>query len=100
MEGNRHIDNLESLTVWTGNTSLFSPKIHHPILLFFGRVMDNWLRESGEIDIETLAMVNWKVRKACLLFMFGYWNISLILLSFAYQSLFDHLPHSPKKVAN
>lgn len=63
MEGNKHIDNLESLTVWTGNTS-FSPKTHHPILLCFGRVVENWLKKCGEIDIKTLAMVNWKLRKA------------------------------------
>lgn len=64
MEGNKHIDNLESLTVWTGNTSLFSPKIHHPILLRFGGVMENWLKKCGEIGIKTLAAVNWKLRTA------------------------------------
>lgn len=63
MESNKHINNLESLTVWTGNTSVFSLKIHYLILLCFDRVMEDWLRKCGEIDIKTLAMVNWKLEK-------------------------------------
>ena len=61
MEGNKHIDSPESLTVWTGNTLVYCPKIHCPILLRFGRLMEGWMRKCGEIDIKTLVMVNWKL---------------------------------------
>lgn len=63
--------------------------------------MEDWLtKKCGEIGIKTLAMVNWKLEKND----YSLWlavEIDLILLFFfAYQSLFDHLSHFPKKVAN
>ena len=56
MESNKHTDKALQFELEVHH---YSPlKLTIPFCYASGRVMEDWLRECGEIDIKTLAMVN------------------------------------------